>query len=134
MKKVLEGTEIPYEDGIYVHYVNAEIDDNSEIAKLMEYFKTTDPADGSQGDLSKRVQLLKGMEGREEPMCEAADKLMELGEKIGEARGREEGREEGAARVNALMQKLIRANRMEDLTRSTQDAEFQRKLFEEFDL
>lgn len=38
------------------------------------------------------------------------------------------------ARVNALMQKLIRANRMEDLTRSTQDAEFQRKLFEEFDL
>lgn len=122
MKKVLEGTEIPYEDGIYVHYVNAEIDDNSEIAKLMEYFKTTDPADGSQGDLSKRVQLLKGMEGREEPMCEAADKLMELGEKIGEAR------------VNALMQKLIRANRMEDLTRSTQDAEFQRKLFEEFDL
>ena len=55
-------------------------------------------------------------------MCEAADKLMELGEKIGEAR------------VNALMQKLIWANRMEDLTRSTQDAEFQRKLFEEFDL
>lgn len=38
--------------------VNAEVDDGSEIAKLMKYFKISDPYDMSQGALSKRVHYL----------------------------------------------------------------------------
>ena len=44
-------------------YVNAEMDDGGEIAKLMKYFKTGDPYDMSQGALSKRVHYLKCEEG-----------------------------------------------------------------------
>ena len=130
VEKELSGIGIPYEDGIYIHYVNAAVDDGSEIAKLMEYFKTTDPLDDSQGELSNRVQRLKGAERRDGVMCEAADKLMELGERIGEARGRTQGE----ARVNMLNQKLILENRYADLARSVQDAEFQKQLYEEFGL
>ena len=37
---------------------NSEIDDGSEVAKLMDYFKTADPEDMSQGDLSARIHLM----------------------------------------------------------------------------
>ena len=46
-----------------VTYVNAEIDDGSETARLMSYFKTADPEDMSQGELSNRVHFLKYEEG-----------------------------------------------------------------------
>lgn len=52
--------------------------------------------------------------------------------------GRKEGREEGIAkgreRVNKLNAILIKAGRYDDLSKSTSDEEFQKKLFEEFNL
>ena len=71
-------------------FVNAEIDDGSEIAKLMEYFKKTDPEDMSQGALSQRVRKLK-QEEEEINMCEYSERLI--------AFGREEGREEGKREI-----------------------------------
>ncbi|MCI8576268.1 MAG: hypothetical protein HFG64_01845 [Lachnospiraceae bacterium] len=76
-----------YDDGIHVTYVNAEVDDGTETARLMKYFKTTDPEDMSQGDLSSRVHFLKCEEGGYGIMCEMSEKWV--------AEGREEGRAEG---------------------------------------
>ena len=59
-----------HNDGSHLIYVNAEIDDGSRIAKLMKYFKTADPFDDSEGELSKRVRFLKTEEGGIEIMCE----------------------------------------------------------------
>ena len=63
VRKAFEDTDITYEDGIHLTYVNAAVDDGSEIARLMEYFKTADPDDMSQGALSRRVHFLKCEEG-----------------------------------------------------------------------
>lgn len=57
VEKRFRGTEISYDDGLHVVYVNAEVDDGSETAKLMRYFKTADPDDMSQGELSARVHF-----------------------------------------------------------------------------
>ena len=54
--------------------MNAEIDDGSELAGLMKYFRESDPEDMSQGELSKRVHYLKEEEGGEEIMCEMSEK------------------------------------------------------------
>ena len=35
--------------------INAQVDDGSEVAALMRYFKTADPEDDSQGALSRRI-------------------------------------------------------------------------------
>lgn len=72
----LGSTNIPYEDGMHIIYVNAAVDDGSEIAKLMKYFKTADPEDMSQGELSKRVHFLKCEEGGHEIMCEVSDRIL----------------------------------------------------------
>ena len=52
------------------YFVQTEIDDRSRIAKLMKYFKTADPFDDSEGELSKQVRFLKTEEGGIEIMCE----------------------------------------------------------------
>ena len=72
-----DGSE--YDDGEYIVYVNAEVDDGSRIAKLMKYFKTADPNDNSEGDLSKRVHFLKCEEGGMDIMCEVAERMEKRG-------------------------------------------------------
>ncbi len=79
VKKVFEGIDSLYEDGMHVTYVNTAVNDGSEIAGLMEYFKTADPADMSQGDLSRRVHFLKCEEGGYRAMCEITDEIRREG-------------------------------------------------------
>lgn len=79
VEKKFKGTEIPYDDGVYVTYVNAEVDDGSDVAKLMDYFKTADPMDMSQGDLSARIHFLKCEEGGYPEMCEVSEQIYNEG-------------------------------------------------------
>ena len=84
IKKQLEGTEISYDDGLHVLYVNAAIDDGTEIADLMKYFKKANPADMSQGDLSRRIHFLKYEEGGYKVMCQITEKFVQEGIEVGE--------------------------------------------------
>ncbi len=95
VEKTFDGTDIPYDDGRHVTYINAAVDDGSDIAKLMKYFKTADPMDMSQGDLSKRVHFLKCEEGGNDIMCTVTDQILENGKKLGRSQGRREGKREG---------------------------------------
>lgn len=52
----------------------------------------------------------------------------------GRREGKEEGRTEGKQAINRLIQLLAEQNRMEDIIRSAQDTEYQKKLFEEFQI
>ena len=88
IEKELGGTGLPYDDGVHIFFVNAAVDDGSRIAKLMKYFKTADPDDDSEGELSKRVRYLKREEGGVDIMCEVSERIMERGRKIGEEQGR----------------------------------------------
>lgn len=96
VEKRFNGTEISYDDGVYVTYVNAEVDDGSDIAKLMDYFKTADPEDMSQGDLSARIHFLKCEEGGYPEMCEVSEKIYNEGIIEGKKEGIIEGKKETA--------------------------------------
>jgi len=91
VKKFFEGTDTVYEDGVTILYVNAAIDDGTETARMMKYFKETDPEDTSQGMLSKRVHFLKCEEGGHDTMCEVMEQFIELGREEGLEIGREQG-------------------------------------------
>lgn len=85
----------PYWEGRRILYVNAKVDDGSEIAKMMKYFKTCDPYDMSQGALSKRVHYLKCEEGGIDYMCEVSKKLFNDGWVEGQRLGLKEGQRLG---------------------------------------
>ena len=72
---------MPYDNGLHTLYVNAETDDGSNIAKLMQYLKTAKAGDTSQGALSEHVNYLKSPEGGRatmgefEKICRTKEKL-----------------------------------------------------------
>ena len=95
VEKKFKETEVPYDDGVYVTYVNAEVNDDSKVAKLMDYFKTADPEDMSQGDLSARIHFLKCEEGGYLEMCEVSEEIYKEGIIEGKKEGIIEGKKEG---------------------------------------
>lgn len=51
------------EKEVRVLYANAAVNDGSERARMLQYFREADPEDDSQGDLSARVRYLKEEQG-----------------------------------------------------------------------
>ena len=90
--------QIPYENGLHTIYVNAEIDDGSNIAKLMQYLKTAKAGDTSQGALSDYVNYLKSPKGGREVMGEFEKYFREEGRKAGVEEGLAQGLAEGEAK------------------------------------
>ncbi len=88
--KTLGKSGIPYDDGNYVVFVNAAVDDGSDAAKLMKYFETADPDDMSQGPLSERMHYLKCEKGGNDEMCKAAENLYNKGIEQGIEKGQTE--------------------------------------------
>ena len=80
------------DDGLHILYINAAIDDGTEKAALMRYFKTCDPEDMSQGILSRRVRYLKKEEGGINEMCEYSERIYNGGREEGRWEGRQEER------------------------------------------
>lgn len=72
-----------YDDGKHIHYVNAGVDDESEVARLMDFFKSADPNDLSHGELSNRVHVLKCEKEGEDPMCAITQSFVDEGKIIG---------------------------------------------------
>ena len=101
MEKIQEDTaRLSVRDiGLHVIYVNAEVDDGSETAALMRYFKTSDPDDNSQGALSERVHFLKCEEEGIKTMCGITEEIYEIGKKEGREEGLRLGRTEEAQKA-----------------------------------
>ena len=116
VKKFLEDLDTPYDDGLHMYYINAEINDNSAIAQLMQYFKTAKADDFSQGSLSKRINYLKETKEGLTTMDEFSKKLYDAGINDGRAEGRLEGRAEGETK-----EKFATVKRMLALGKSLQD-------------
>lgn len=105
VEKIFKNTDIVYEDGIHITYINAAVDDGSNIAKLMKYFKIADPYDMSQGDLSKRVHLLKCEEGGYDFMYGISEELYNEVIEIGKTEGKIEGKIEAQKETALKMKK-----------------------------
>ncbi|MCC8067256.1 MAG: Rpn family recombination-promoting nuclease/putative transposase [Clostridiales bacterium] len=103
VKKTLGKAAISYDDGRHVIYVNAAVDDGTEVAKMMKYFKTADPDDMSQGELSDRVRYLKQEKGGYESMSEISEWLIGKGIEIGIEQGIEQGRRNQAKELAIKM-------------------------------
>ena len=92
VEKHFKGQMTEYDDGQHTIYINAAINDGSPKAALMQYFKTCDPDDMSQGALSCRVRYLKREEGIEE-MGEYSERIFNGGREEGLREGRREERQ-----------------------------------------
>ena len=99
--KFLGDTNTPYNDGLHMCYINAEVNDNSSIAQLMQYFATADAGDFSQGKLSQCINNLKTTKEGLATMDNFSKQIYEAGINDGRAEGKAEGLAEGKAEGKA---------------------------------
>lgn len=120
VQKYLGNTEVPYDDGLHMFYINAEVNDKSAIADLMQYFKTSAVGDYSQGILSQYVNELKIETEGKTIMCELSERLFNEGLNEGLLKGRSEGLNEGK-KAGLASEKFATAKRLLAMNFSLQD-------------
>ena len=96
------------DNGFSELYVNAEVQDDSDVAKLMEIFTRHDADDDEMFPItSKRKRLFKTTEEGVNEMCEVIEKYIAEGRREGIRKGRSEGRREGKAEaIRNLMESM----------------------------
>ena len=73
MERVIKETGMVVENGTHEIYVNTAIDDGTEIAKLMQYFKKSTGVHQKFQKLSNRVQYFKESQKGVTEMCELVE-------------------------------------------------------------
>ena len=96
------------DNGFSELYVNAEVQDDSDVAKLMDIFTRHDAYDDEMFPItSKRKRLFKTTEEGVNEMCEVIEKYIAEGRREGIRKGRSEGRREGKAEaIRNLMESM----------------------------
>ena len=96
------------DNGFSELYVNAEVQDDSDVAKLMDIFTRHDAYDDEMFPItSKRKRLFKTTEEGVNEMCEVIEKYIAEGRREGIRKGRSEGRREGQAEaIRNLMESM----------------------------
>ena len=103
-----------FKDKLHIIYLNASMQDETALGKLMHDMLCNDPDDMYYEVLRKRVSYFKRQEGGKRTMCEALEELIneakKEGENIGEKRGEERGKLIGEERgeIKKLMKLLLK--------------------------
>ena len=99
-----------FKDKLHIIYLNASMQDETPLGKLMHDMLCNDPDDMYYEVLRKRVSYFKKQEGGKRTMCEALEELIieakKEGEDIGEKRGKLIGEEYGE--IKKLMKLLLK--------------------------
>ncbi len=138
------------EDGTKKIFLNMTSKNGSkELVSLLQYMKDTDidnpeilVKDERILELDKIVTEVKQSEEWEAVQMNILEIGIKKGEEVGIEKGiekgieegRKEGRAEGEERVNRLIQILLEQSRSDEIQRAVSDKEYQKKLFEEFNL
>ena len=103
-----------FKDKLHIIYLNASMQDETPLGKLMHDMLCNDPDDMYYEVLRKRVSYFKRQEGGKRTMCEALEELIneakKEGENIGEKRGEERGKLIGEeyGEIKKLMKLLLK--------------------------
>ncbi len=128
------------EDGTAKIFLNMEGKSGSqELVSLLQYMKdtrlrNTGVRDARIIELDKIVKEVKESEEWEAVQMNIMEIAMERGLERGLEQGLVQGLEQGRERINMLNKRLLSENRMDDLRRSIEDEEYQRKLFAEYQI
>ena len=99
-----------FKDKLHIIYLNASMQDETALGKLMHDMLCNDPDEMYYEVLRKRVSYFKKQEGGKKTMCEALEELIieakKEGEDIGEKRGKLIGEENGE--IKKLMKLLLK--------------------------
>ena len=117
--RVIRETGEKVDNGFEEVYVNAKVKDGSDVSELMEVFVNDDAYNNKFPITSGIKRRYKETEEGQSRMCEIMERIVK------------EERLEEKTLINKLNSILIKANRLDDLERSTEDPDYQEQLMME---
>ena len=132
--RCLEDTALGLDDKTTKIFLNTKGTTDDVSNELLEFFTYLENSSKEQADHTDcgLVKLLHERVDKVRASKEMEVEFMKLW--MLEKEKFEEGLEKGTQRMNALIEKLTEADRIDDLIRSTKDKKFQEQLFDEFNL
>lgn len=121
-----ENTNLVLEDGTIKIFFNTKgnmEDASGELKEFLKYIETNQPEGVFTKEIDREVARTKCNEKWRREYMKEVLQYFDI---------KEEGKQEGKQEVNRLIQLLAKQNRMEDIVRSAQDEEYQKRLLEEF--
>ena len=119
MDRIIRETGEKVDNGFEEVYVNAKVKDGSDVSELMEVFVNDDA-------YNNKFPITSGIKRRYKETEEGQSRMCEIMERIAK-----EERLEEKTLINKLNSILIKANRLDDLERSTEDSDYQEQLMME---
>ena len=111
------------DNGFSELYVNAEVQDDSDVAKLMDIFTRHDAYDDEMFPItSKRKRLFKTTEEGVNEMCEVIEKYIAEGRREGIRKGRSEGIRKGRSEGRREGKAEAIRNLMESMSMTAEQA------------
>ncbi len=75
IRRQIAGTDLVFDDGSHIIYVNGENNDETALGQLMHDFKCTDPDDMNYAELAKRVRYFKEDPEGVKNMCKTMENM-----------------------------------------------------------
>lgn len=127
IRRKIVNTGKSFADKECILYVNAKIQDDTRLGKLMHDLHCKKADEMYSKVLADRVRILKETPEGVKLMCKEMDEIYNWGIENGEQRGEQRGEK----RSMKLIDELISSGRMEDCQKVTKDAEYRRRLMQE---
>ena len=127
IRRKIVNTGKSFADNECILYVNAKIQDDTRLGKLMHDLHCKKADEMYSKVLADRVRILKETPEGVKLMCKEMDEIYNWGIENGEQRGEQRGEK----RSMKLIDELISSGRMEDCQKATKDAEYRRRLMQE---
>ena len=127
IRRKIVNTGKSFADNECILYVNAKIQDDTRLGKLMHDLHCKKADEMYSKVLADRVRILKETPEGVKLMCKEMDEIYNWGIENGEQRGEQRGEK----RSMKLIDELISSGRMEDCQKVTKDAEYRRRLMQE---
>lgn len=127
IRRKIVNTGKSFADNECILYVNAKIQDDTRLGKLMHDLHCKKADKMYSKVLADRVRILKETPEGVKLMCKEMDEIYNWGIENGEQRGEQRGEK----RSMKLIDELISSGRMEDCQKVTKDAEYRRRLMQE---
>ena len=127
IRRKIVNTGKSFADNECILYVNAKIQDDTRLGKLMHDLHCKKADEMYSKVLADRVRILKETPEGVKLMCKEMDEIYNWGIENGEQRGEQRGEK----RSMKLIDQLMSAGRLEDCQRVTKDTAYRRQLMQE---
>ena len=125
-RTIKEMDDAHFDDASEIIYVNASLEGDDDLGRLMHDFHCTDPDEMYYQELAERVRFFKTNEKGVKQMCKIMQEILDEGIKV--------GRSEGEDKMGRLVERLVSEGHNDDVARVAIDKAYRAEMYQKYSI